>query len=195
MNLDHIHFTTRNKFREWLKINHDKSDGIWMIFYKKHTKKETISYDEALDEALCFGWIDSTKKSVDEETYIWKFTPRTNIKNWSDINKIRVNKLIKTGLMTEAGLNKIDLYLNTGKIDWKVETKPKPPKTALEIPEYIIEYFSENEPALGYFNKLAPSHQRNYVEWIEQAKRPETRLKRLIEATDLLKKNIKLGMK
>ncbi|PKP34196.1 MAG: hypothetical protein CVU00_07875 [Bacteroidetes bacterium HGW-Bacteroidetes-17] len=190
-----IHFKTRNDFREWLKINHNKSEGIWIIFYKKHTRIETISYDEALDEALCFGWIDSTKKSVDEETYIWKFTPRTNVKNWSDINKMRVNKLIKTGLMTKAGLNKIDLFLNTGKVDWKVEEKSKIPKEALKIPEFMIEYFSVHEPALTNFHKLAPSHQRNYVLWIADAKRPETRIKRLTESVMLLLKNEKLGMK
>ena len=190
-----IHFKTRNDFREWLKINHDKCDGIWMIFYKKHTGKETISYDEALDEALCFGWIDSTKKSLDDEKYIWKFTPRTNIKNWSDINKLRVNKLIEKGLMTEAGLNKIDLYLKTGKVDWEVETNQKLPKKAIEIPEFVIEYFSMNEPALTNFNKLAPSHQKNYALWIVDAKRQETRLKRLNEAIELLIKGKKLGMK
>ncbi len=192
---EHVHFKKRTDFREWLKINHDKSDGIWMIFFKKHTKKENITYPEALDEALCFGWIDSTKKGIDDEKYIWKFTPRTNVKNWSDINKLKVIKLIKSGQMNEAGLNKIDLYLKTGKVDWKVEPKQKSKKAEIKIPKFILDYFSRNEPALANFNKLAPSHQRNYVLWISDAKRQETRLKRLAESVALLLKNKKLGMK
>ena len=192
---EEIHFKNRSDFREWLKINHDKSDGIWMIYFKKHTKKENITYSDALDEALCFGWIDSTKKGIDEEKYIWKFTPRTNVKNWSDVNKLRVNNLIKEGLMTEAGLKKIDLYLKTGKVDWKVEPKVKREKPPLVVPDFIPEYFSKHEPALTNFNNLAPSHKKNYVLWISDAKREETRTKRLKEAVQLLKQNKKLGMK
>jgi uncharacterized protein YdeI (YjbR/CyaY-like superfamily) len=191
----HVHFKKRADFREWLKANHNKSDGIWMIFFKKHTKKENITYPEALDEALCFGWIDSTKKGIDEEKYIWKFTPRTNVKNWSDVNKLKVRKLIDSGLMTEAGLNKIDLYLKTGKVDWKVEPKQKNPKPTLVVPDYIKQYFSANEPAMLNFKKLALSHQRNYIGWITSAKKQETINKRLEEATSLLKQNKKLGIK
>lgn len=190
-----IHFKTRNDFRNWLELNFDKLDGIWMIFFKKHTKKENITYSDALDEALCFGWIDSTKKGIDDEKYIWKFTPRTNVKNWSDVNKLKVNKLIKNGLMTEAGLRKIDLYIKTGKVDWKVEPKQKNPKAALKIPDYIKKYFSDNEPALKNFKNLAPSHQRNYIHWIENAKREDTRSRRLEESVGLLKENKKIGMK
>lgn len=192
---EQIHFKKRSDFREWLKINHDKVDGIWMIYFKKHTKKENITYSDALDEALCFGWIDSTKKGIDEEKYIWKFTPRTNVKNWSDVNKLRVNRLIKNRLMTETGLNKIDLYLKTGKIDWKVEPKAKYPKTPLEVPDYILEFFTQHEPALTHFNNLAPSHKNNYLLWIINAKREKTKTKRLTEAVKLLKQNKKLGMK
>ena len=190
-----IHFKTRNSFRSWLSINFEESHGIWMIFFKKHTKKENITYDEAVEEALCFGWIDSTIKRVDEERYIQKFTPRTNIKNWSDLNKRRVLHLIKNGQMTQAGLNKIDLYLKTGKVDWKVEPKNKAKKKPLAVPEFIKNYFLEHQPAWDHFQALAPSHQRNFIFWIADAKRDETRMKRLNESVDLLKENKKLGMK
>jgi uncharacterized protein YdeI (YjbR/CyaY-like superfamily) len=113
---DKIHFKNRGDFRHWLEKNHRKSQGIWMIFYKKHTKRDNITYDESVEEAICFGWIDSILKKVDEDKYIRKFTPRTNTKNWSDANKRRATKLIKNGKMNEAGLNKIDLNKKTGKI-------------------------------------------------------------------------------
>lgn len=189
------HFKNRESFRKWLNSNHDKSKVIWLIFYKKHTGIENISYNEAVEEAICFGWIDSIKKRMDEEKYVWKFSPRTNTKNWSDLNKIRVNKLIKEGRMTEAGLNKIDVYLKTGTIDWKVIPKQKQAKVDVEIPEFITEHFSKNQPALSNFNQLAPTYKRNFILWITNAKRNETILKRLQESTCLLKANQKLGMK
>jgi uncharacterized protein YdeI (YjbR/CyaY-like superfamily) len=190
-----IHFKNRESFRSWLNINFEKSHGIWMIFFKKHTKKENITYDEAVEEALCFGWIDSTIKRIDEERYVQKFTPRTNIKNWSDPNKIRVLHLIKNGQITQAGLNKIDLYLKTGKVDWKVEPKIKSQKKPLIVPKFIEKHFSNHQPAWDHFKALAPSHQRNFIRWIADAKREETRMKRLNESVDLLKENKKIGMK
>ena len=189
------HFKSSEEFRTWLKKHYDKSTILWLIFYKKHTGIKNISYDEAVEEALCYGWIDSTKKRIDDEKYAWKFTPRSNTKNWSDTNKIRVNKLIKEGRMTEAGLNKIDLYLKTGKIDWEVIPKHKKIRDEVQTPEFIIEFISKNEAALYHFNQLAPSHKRNYIAWITQAKKPETIKKRLAEAIKLLKKNKKLGLK
>ncbi len=190
-----IHFKTGKAFRVWLENNFNQVDGIWMIFFKKHTKKENITYNEAVEEALCFGWIDSTKKRIDDEKYVYKFTPRTNTKNWSDSNKLRVLDLIKNGKMTKVGLKKIDLYIKTGKVDWKVVPKHQRKAIELKVPEFISSYFSNHEPALSNFKKLSPSHQRNYIAWISNAKRPETINKRLEEATSLLKQNKKLGMK
>ncbi len=194
-NYQHIHFKSRIDFRNWLETNFDQIDGIWMIFFKKNTQKQNITYNEAVEEALCFGWIDSTVKRIDEESYIQKFTPRSNTKNWSDPNKIRVLKLIENGQMTQAGLNKIDLYLKTGIIDWEVEPKLKGVKKPLEVPEFIKNYFLTHQPALNNFNKLAPSYQKEYVLWVVDAKREKTRMKRLKESVDLLKENKKLGMK
>ena len=148
-----------------------------------------------MEEALCFGWIDSIIKKIDAEKYVRKFTPRTNTSNWSELNKKRVLKLIENGKMTEAGLNKIDVYLKTGKVSWKIEKKPEKKLKTLNIPDYIIKEFSENEPALRNFNNLAPSYKQYYILWITNAKREETLLKRLKESVELLKANKKLGMK
>ena len=194
--LDHINFNNRESFRNWLEKNHDTNPGIWMIYYKKHVNTECIEYREALEEALCFGWIDSIIKKVDDNQYLRKFTPRTNISNWSDLNKKIVLSLIKNGRMTEAGLKKIDVYLETGKVEWeKKEAKEDPRKKELQVPDFILNEFAKNEPALTNFNNLAPSHKRNYILWITDAKREETILKRLNESIKLLKENRSLGLK
>lgn len=190
-----IFFKSRSSFRSWLKENYDQSQGIWVIFYKKHVKKECVSYKEALKEALCFGWIDSTLKRIDDDQYVRIFTPRKNTKQWSDVNKRIVVTLIKEGRMTEAGLMKIDEYLKTGKVNWKNEDINTPNTTELAIPDFIIEAFANNEPALTNFNKLAPSFKKQYVGWIISAKKKATIQKRLKEAIDLLEQNQKLGMK
>ena len=194
--LEQIYFNNRESFRNWLVKNHDKSPGIWMIFYKKHVNTECIEYREALEEALCFGWIDSIIKKVDEDQYLRKFTPRTNVSNWSDLNKKIVLSLIKKGRMTEAGLKKIDVYLEKGKVEWENKvTKEDPRKKELQVPDFITNAFAENEPALTNFNNLARSHKRNYILWITDAKREETILKRLNESIKLLKENRSLGLK
>jgi uncharacterized protein YdeI (YjbR/CyaY-like superfamily) len=193
--LESLHFADESSFLDWLKNHHDKSPGIWLVFYRKNTGKECIKYNEALDAALCYGWIDSIIKKLDDYKYARKFTPRTNTSNWSEFNKRRVLELIETGKMTEAGLRKIDLWLRTGKVDWTIKGKKlkKPEKTT--VPQFIIDEFSANEPALSNFKKLAPSHQRRYVLWITQAKREITIGKRLKESINLLKENSKLGLK
>jgi len=194
--LEHIYFEDKESLRKWLKINHDKSPGVWMVFYKKASNKKCISYREALEEALCFGWIDSTVKGVDDEQYLRKFTPRINTSNWSDVNKKIVAVLINEGRMTEAGLRKIDVYVKTGKLKWdnKREQRSKEDKV-FEIPEFILKEFSINEPALSNFNNLALSYKKIYVGWITSAKRDETIQKRLQESIVLLKENKKLGLK
>ena len=167
-----------------------------MIYYKKHTEKECVEYKDALEEALCFGWIDSTIKKVDDESYLRKFTPRTNISNWSDVNKKIVLSLIETGKMTQAGLNKIDVYLKTGKVEWKLkESKSNNKEKTFYIPDFILKAFADNEPALTNFNGLAKTYKRHYILWITTAKREETIQKRLTESITLLKENKKLGMK
>ena len=193
-NLEHIYFKNRLDFRNWLENNHDKSPGVWMIYYKKHVKTECIKYNDALEEALCFGWIDSIIKKIDEEKYMRKFTPRTDIKKWSDLNKKLVFKLMQNGEMTQAGLSKIDKSIITEieNINNKSFVKDK---KELDIPDFIINEFEKNEPALTNFNGLANTYKKNYVLWIISAKGENTINKRLKEAIGLLKENKKLGLK
>ncbi|HDR89455.1 MAG TPA: hypothetical protein ENN63_07520 [Bacteroidetes bacterium] len=194
--LEHIYFESRKSFRDWLEKNHDKKKGIWMVFFKKHTRVKCIEYREALEEALCYGWSDSIIKKVDDDRYVRKFTPRTNTSHWSELNKKIVLSLIEQGKMTEAGLKKIDSYLKTGKVAWKYETsKEISQKKELQVPDFISGALAENEPAWAHFRNLAPSYKKQYVLWIAGAKREETRLTRLEQSIALLKENKRLGMK
>lgn len=194
--LENIFFKNRESFRDWLEKNYDKSLGIWMIFYKKLSNKDCIKYNDALEEALCFGWIDSIIKKVDNDSYVRKFTPRTNISNWSDLNKKLVLSLIKKGKMTEAGLRKIDVFRITGKVDWDVKgLNGVKEKNEFHIPDFILKELAINEPALTNFNNLAQTYKRHYILWITNAKREETIKSRLKESIELLKENRKLGLK
>ena len=193
--MQQIYFQSRADFREWLVENHKTSNGIWMVFYKKNTGKQNMDYAAAAEEAICFGWIDSIVKKLDKEKYLRKFTPRTNTLNWSFVNRKRVLKLIENGRMTEAGLNKIDQFIKTGKIDrtfLNVEDK-FPENTTL--PEFLRKEFADNEPALKNFKQLAKSYQKLYIHWIMSAKKEKTVQKRIKESIKLLKQNKKLGMK
>jgi|WetSurMetagenome_2_1015567.scaffolds.fasta_scaffold43261_2 uncharacterized protein YdeI (YjbR/CyaY-like superfamily) len=194
--LEHVFFNSRTSFRTWLEKNHKKCAGIWVIFYKKRKDTECIKYAEALEEALCFGWIDSIIKKLDDDQYMRKFTQRINISNWSDVNKKIVLALMNQGKMTEAGLEKIESYIKTGRVDWEHQEsgKVKEGKESL-VPDFMVKGFAENEQALKNFNNLAPTYKRHYILWITSAKREETMLNRLKESIELLKENRKLGLK
>lgn len=99
-----LYVKKRGEWRKWLEKNHQKESEIWLVYYKKHTKKPSIPYNDAVEEALCFGWIDSSEKRIDKERYAQRFTPRKPKSNWSESNKERVRKLIVQGKMTPAGL-------------------------------------------------------------------------------------------
>lgn len=164
-----------------------------MVFYKKHTNTESIKYSEALEEALCFGWIDSIIKKIDDYSYARKITPRKDTKKWSELNKKIVARLIQKGKMTEAGLKKIGYSSENGVKDVKKPSRKD--SGEIEIPDFIIRELAGNEPALINFNKLAPSHRKHYILWITNALKKETVQKRLKESIELLKQNKKLGLK
>lgn len=185
-----LYVTSRDEWHEWLRKNYATQKEIWLIYYKKHTDNQSISYEDSVEEALCFGWIDSTIKKIDEEKYARKFTPRKAESRWSESNKKRAEKMVKTGKMTEAGLAKIREANKSG--EW---FKTPPPKRELVIPAYIKEALEKNQKALTYFDNLAKSYKRQYVGWITSARREDTRKRRLAEAIKLLEKNEKLGMK
>jgi len=186
-----MYVNNREDWRKWLEKNHDKEKEVWLIYFKTYTGKPSIPYEDSVEEALCFGWIDSIIKKMDEEKFARKFTPRTNTTKWSELNKKRLRKLISKGKMTKIGLSKIERsVLNRNEDTLRERLKKK-----LVLPQYLKESLMANKKAWENFNKLAPSHQRNYVGWIISAKKQETREKRTKEAIRLLVKNKKLGLK
>ena len=187
---DELYVTNRHDWREWLRKNYETEKEIWLIYYKKHTGKPSVPYNDSVEEALCFGWVDSIIKKIDDEKFARKFTPRKSKSKWSQANKKRAGKMIKEGKMTAAGLTKIMEAKKSG--EW---FKTTPARKELVIPPYVKEALAKNKNALDNFNNLAKSYKRQYVGWISSAKRKETRKRRLIEAISLLERNEKLGMK
>jgi uncharacterized protein YdeI (YjbR/CyaY-like superfamily) len=181
----------RAEWRAWLTDNHDRENEIWLIYTKKATGIPCIEYVESLDEALCFGWVDSLIKKIDEQKYARKFTPRNDDSKWSLVNKTRVEQLIQDGLMTEHGLKKVEAAKRSGSWDSPVQK----PKMDFEMPAEFAEALKNNPQAEAVFNNLAPSHQKQYLGWIVTAKRPETRAKRIAESIQMLAEGKKLGLR
>lgn len=185
---EELYFTKRDQWRSWLKKNYKKSKGIWLIYYKKHTGKPRISYDDAVEEAICFGWIDSTVRRIDEERYKQRYTPR-NIKSvWSDSNVKRVQKMIRAGKMTEEGLLKFKQGVrdNTKLLESGITSNNK-----IKIPEKLKEGLKKNIKAWENFNNFADSYKKMYIFWYMDAKRDNTRSKRMKEIIKRSEKNLK----
>lgn len=171
--LDKFTATNRQEWREWLEKNYRTSLGVWLIYYKVKSGKPSVRYSEAVKEALCFGWIDSKVKSLDEERYMQVFTPRKPNSVWSKLNKQYIAELIEQGLMTEAGLAKIAAAKQNG--SWtKLDAIE-----ALIIPDDLQQALAANPLANQYFQAFSNSSKKNILSWIDSAKRPETRLKRI----------------
>jgi uncharacterized protein YdeI (YjbR/CyaY-like superfamily) len=181
-----IYLGDRESWREWLQENHGTCREVWLVFFKKHTGKPSISYDAAVEEALCFGWIDSLVKRLDDDRYARKFTPRSDTGTWSAANLKRVQKLVACGRMTDAGLAKIPSQVQAQE---PVSSRP------LSLPAFFAEALAEHPPAQRFFDQLAPSYRRNIIHWVCSAKREATRKRRLDEALALLAEGKKLGMK
>jgi len=185
-----LYIKTSDDWRKWLKKNHKKVVEVWLIFYKKETGKPSIDYEAAVEEALCFGWIDSIIKKIDEERYARKFTPRKDNSVWSESNKKRVKKVIKEGRITDYGLMKIKAAKNSGK--WYEDLKPN---ISFNMPTDFEKALDKNKNAKENFEKLSPSHRRQYIGWIATAKREYTIEKRIEESIKMLKQGMKLGLK
>lgn len=178
-------FADRNEFRKWLQENHDNYKGIWVVF-SKTSKLKLIKAAEALEEALCFGWIDGQIISISEEQYRKKFTPRRKKSKWSDKNKGLVSKLIEKGLMTEFGMHAIEQAKKDGTWD-----APKRKPITDEQVGILINALKGKEPALTNFMKMSPSVKRTYTALYLDAKKEDTRIKRLAKIIDRLNENKK----
>jgi uncharacterized protein YdeI (YjbR/CyaY-like superfamily) len=175
---------TRRQWRAWLATHHTSSPGIWLVFFKQHTGLESMPYEDAVREALCFGWIDSLIKRLDDDRYALKVTPRKPTSKWSDINRKRWMELKAAGLLTPAGLSAAPTENTYG-----------PGPVIPELPSYIAKAIKANPEAWKFFRELSPRNRRDFVVWIHTAKRPETRERRIRESLALLSAGKKLGLK
>ncbi len=176
---------TIERWRAWLEKNHATQSEVWLVFYKQHTGKPSVDYLDALDEALCHGWIDSLIKRIDAGRYARKFTPRKPDSRWSDVNRKRYAELEKSGRLAAAGKARAPTANGYG-------AKPSVPDT---IPPYIAKAFKASPAAWRFFRTLTSREQRMYFGWIHSAKREETKQRRLTEAVALLSKKQKLGLR
>lgn len=175
----------RQEWREWLEKNHDKKQSVWLLYYKKKSKIPTVAYSEAVDEALCFGWIDSKIKSLDEEKFMQLFSKRREKSVWSRVNKEKVKRLIEEGLMRQSGFDVIDKAKENG--SWNILDEAE----ALLIPKDLEDEFLKKPKAKKYFLSLSRSDKRNILQWLILSKKMVTRQKRINEIVDLADQNQK----
>ncbi|WP_300354687.1 YdeI family protein [Fluviicola sp.] len=168
----------RNQWRKWLQENHDKAQSVWVVFYKKASSMPSLTWSEAVDEALCFGWIDSKKIAIDSEKSHQFFSRRRAKSIWSKINKEKVDRLIESGQMTPAGLACIEIAKENG--SWNILDSVD----ALIIPEDLEKEFKTAPGAEEFFLNLSKSVRKQMLYWIISAKRPETRQKRIAEIVE-----------
>jgi uncharacterized protein YdeI (YjbR/CyaY-like superfamily) len=179
---------TLEQWRDWLTGHHASESEVWLVFHKRHTGVTSIAYADARDEALCFGWVDSLVKRLDDRRYAIKITPRRADSRWSDVNRKRYAELKAAGRLKPPGIERAP----TGR-----GYAPRPARLSLpaKLPAYIQAALRKQPTARRHFESLPPGQRRRYIAWIETAKREETKLRRLKEAIRLLSKGQELGLK
>jgi uncharacterized protein YdeI (YjbR/CyaY-like superfamily) len=178
----------RSQWHSWLSEHHDTEKEVWLLYYRKHTGREGIAYEDSVEEAICFGWVDSLIRRIDGDRYARKFTPRRDGARWSELNRRRVEKLIGEGRMAEPGLSKAE-FMRQAKGGEAQAVRME------ELDPSFERVLRKERKAWENFRRLAPSYRRLYAKWIMSAKREETRRRRLEEAIGLLAQNRKLGLK
>src|SRR5215207_9185121 len=171
--IDRVHAANRSVWRSWLETHGESSTAVWLVYYKKGFGQPSITWSEAVEEALCFGWIDSKAKPIDELRYRQYFSPRKPTSVWSKVNKARLERLIANDLMREPGLRAIETAKANG--SWSALDDVE----ALVIPDDLAVAFAESPGAREAFNRLSRTNRRNILQWIATAKRPQTRAKRI----------------
>ena len=170
---------SKQHWREWLAKNHLHKENVWLIFYKQNANQPTITWSEAVDEALCFGWIDSIKKKLDGERSIQFFSKRKPKSTWSKVNKKKVEHLIETGQMTDAGLACIEIAKSNG--SWEILDSVE----ALTIPEDLETELNSRAHAMDFFLSLSKSVRKQMLQWLVLVKQSETRQRRILEIAEL----------
>lgn len=174
----------RAAWREWLARHHDRKKAVWLACSKKHTGTGSVSYADAVEEAICFGWIDGQVRSIDSDRYMQRFSPRKPGSRWSELNIARARKMIDAGLMTGRGRTVFDEAMRENRI--------VPSRTSFSIPPELSAALAANETAAENFRNLSRSHQLMFAAYIDMAKKEETRKKRVDLSTTLLEQNRKL---
>jgi uncharacterized protein YdeI (YjbR/CyaY-like superfamily) len=168
-------FPSAAGFRTWLEANHDRADALFIGFYKKGAARTAMTYDEAVDEALCVGWIDGITYRIDDEVHAIRFTPRRRASNWSAVNLAKVEKLRAAGRMRPAGLRAHAQRDRRRDQQYSFEQPPR------ELPDEMLDRFRADAEAWRYWQQSAPSYRRTAVHWVTEGKRPETRERRFIQ--------------
>jgi len=184
-----LHIKNRNEWRKWLEINHKNINEVWLIHYKNPFNKKSINHFEAVEEALCFGWIDSKLKKIDKESFILRYSPRRPKSIWSKINKEKAEELIALGKMTKSGLEKIKDAKKQGLWDTAYTNLVKD-----RLPSDLKNSLMQNKTAWNNFQKFANSYRNMYIGWVRSAKTKETRKRRISEVVKRAAKNKKPGI-
>jgi uncharacterized protein YdeI (YjbR/CyaY-like superfamily) len=182
-------FTNRSEWRKWLEENSESSEGIWMKMYKKHTGIQCVPYPEAVEEALCFGWIDGKIKRINDEYYVQHFTHRNPGSRWSKYNIERVEKLIKEGKMTSPGLRAYDELKRKPHLAYENRKSGEP-----VIPDELLTGLKTNGKAFENFMNFPPYARRMYIEWFNYAKQDKTRVARLEKIIRFSEQNQRPGI-
>lgn len=167
------------EWRKWLEENHQSEQSVWLVYYRQKTNVPSLTWSEAVDEALCFGWIDSTKKTIDKERYMQYFSRRKPTSTWSKVNKDKVAHLIQNDLMTTAGFDSIATAKQNG--NWSLMDDVE----KLIVPEDLEIALNAHEGAMAFYQRQSNSHKRSLLYWVVIAKRSETRAKRIEEVARL----------
>ncbi len=180
MNAEIEEFCPGNKqeWRNWLELNHTRKNAVWLIIYKKNFATPNLNWSEAVDEALCFGWIDGVKRPIDDDKYKQYFCKRKQESTWSKINKDKIEKLLKLGLVTKSGLKSIEIAKENG--SWSIIDSVE----NLELPDDLEQAFKKKPGSKEFFLSLSKSFRKGILQWIVLAKRPETRLKRIEDTVE-----------
>ena len=180
-----IHPLTRAELRAWLAENHDRVKRVWLASWKTETGRPRIAYDDLVEELLCFGWIDSRAGTLDDERSLLLLTPRNPKSGWSRTNKERVERLERDGLMTDAGRRAIDVAKENGA--WTLLDRAE----ALELPADLAAAFAANPNAKRNYEVFPPGARKQIIAWVDIAKRPETRAKRVADTVRLAAQNVR----
>jgi uncharacterized protein YdeI (YjbR/CyaY-like superfamily) len=183
--LTHLLIESTSQLRSWLQINHAQKESVWLVKWKKESRKPYVAYSDIVDQLLCFGWVDSLPRKLDSEKSMLLISPRKPKSNWSGVNKKKVERLMKSGQMAPAGIKMVEIAKQNGTWNTLDEVEQ------LLVPDDLTKAFAKYTKAEFYFNRFPPSSKRGILEWIQNAKQETTRAKRIEETAQKASQNIK----